>query len=86
MKSQIMRIKSTDNCRKLIKFVYIRYADDWRIISNSNKEIMEQIKSYIEKWLKDKLKLNLSIEKTKITNIEKEYCKFLGYRFSNNQN
>jgi len=35
--------------------------------------------------LRDNLKFNLSLEKTKITNIEKEYAHFLGFRFRNNQ-
>jgi hypothetical protein len=44
IKSILVHTKSTANHRKLVKFIYTRYADDWIILSNSTKEITEQIK------------------------------------------
>lgn len=79
------KTKSTSNKKTTIKFHYIRYADDWIITSNANKTILEPIKNEIDTWLKQNLKLQLSQDKTKITDITKEYCHFLGFRFKNNQ-
>ena len=76
--------KSTANNRKLIKFTYIRYADDWIILSNTNREKMDIVKEETAVWLKENLKLQISIEKTVITDLTKQYCKFLGFRFNNN--
>lgn len=85
--SQIYRkTKSTSNKKTPIQFYYTRYADDWIIISNADEKILTPIKEEIKEWLEKNLKLNLSQEKTKITNITKEYFTFLGFRFKNNQN
>lgn len=61
-----------------IRVRYIRYADDFIIAINGSRELASSIKSRITDWLKDKLKLELSQEKTLITHIS-EGIKFLGY-------
>ena len=76
--------KSTANNKKLIKFTYIRYAEDWIILSNTNKKVMETIKEETAGWIKENLKLQISKEKTIITDTTKQYFKFLGFRFRNN--
>ena len=45
---------------------------------------MESIKTETAEWLKENLKLQISQEKTTITDLTKQYCKFLGFRFRNN--
>ena len=55
----------------------IRYADDWCIITNSYKNAVK-LKHKIKVFLKRHLKLQLSEEKTKITNMLKRRIKFLG--------
>jgi hypothetical protein len=40
----------------------------------------EEIKGKISNWLKTELGLELSEEKTKITNVRKDFVKFLGYK------
>jgi hypothetical protein len=55
----------------------VRYADDWLMgiwgSKNQAKEIKEKIRSFLET-----LKLELSVEKTLITNARSEKAKFLG--------
>lgn len=56
----------------------IRYADDWVLVTNTKTNALEW-KKRIADFLKQKLKLELSEEKTLITNIRKNYVKFLGF-------
>lgn len=56
---------------------YVRYADDWVILTN-NKEDAERLKYKAKRYLKDTLKLDLSEEKTLITNVCSKPIKFLG--------
>jgi hypothetical protein len=64
---------------------YTRYADDWIILTNANKELAEIMKNKIQNWIEENLKLQLSLDKTKITDVQKEPALFLGFRISNNQ-
>lgn len=59
---------------------FIRYADDWVLITNS-KENAIKWKQRIAKYLKEQLKLELSNDKTLITNVKKTAIKFVGFRF-----
>lgn len=56
----------------------VRYADDWVLLTNS-KTNAEKWKHRIEKYLKNNLKLDLSPDKTLITNVSKRAIKFLGH-------
>jgi group II intron reverse transcriptase/maturase len=58
---------------------YVRYADDWVIGVTGPYELAVQIRDEARAFLKDTLKLELSMEKTKITHLGSEYAKFLGY-------
>ncbi len=63
-----------------LKEMYIvRYADDFRIMCR-NKEAAIRTKIAVTKWLQTRLKLEISEEKTKVTNMEKQYCDFLGFK------
>lgn len=57
---------------------YVRYADDWLCGVIGSKQDAEQIKSDIKDFLRSELKLELSIEKTLITNSKKK-ARFLGF-------
>lgn len=61
---------------------YVRYADDFVICVDGNKEMAEQIKHDATLFLRENLKLELSAEKTLITNLKDERVRFLGYEFS----
>ncbi len=56
----------------------IRYCDDWLIMTTMLSEA-KRILSFLQKYYKCRLKLNLSKEKTLITNLEENRVKFLGY-------
>ncbi|MBE6023753.1 MAG: group II intron reverse transcriptase/maturase [Cellulosilyticum sp.] len=56
---------------------YVRYADDWVILTD-NQEDAERLKHKAKRYLKETLKLELSEEKTLITNVRIKPIKFLG--------
>jgi len=75
-RTQMSSINRMDiNYRRL---KYVRYADDFLLGVIGSKEDCEKIKTDIKAFLDEKLKLELSDEKTLITNAKKP-AKFLGY-------
>jgi group II intron reverse transcriptase/maturase len=73
-KSRIASLKRT----KLKPVYLIRYADDWVLITNT-KENAQKWKLRTAKYLRTRLKLKLSEEKTKLTNVTKEPIHFVGF-------
>ena len=63
---------------KLKEMWIVRYADDFRIFCRTASEA-EKTKIAIEKWLKDRLRLDISPEKTRIVNTRKKSMEFLGF-------
>jgi group II intron reverse transcriptase/maturase len=61
------------------KMSYIRYADNWLIGLVSPREIAVALKNECKIFLKEVLKLELSLDKTKITYFPAKKVKFLGY-------
>ena len=57
---------------------FVRYADDWVLITDSLKSA-QYWKAKIAKYLKYEMKLELSEEKTHITNMKKKPIQFLGF-------
>lgn len=74
---ELRKIKST--IRTGFKLYYIRYADGWLIGIWGSKKDATKIHKKIVIFLKEKLDLELSIEKTKIIHAGKEKAQFLGY-------
>ncbi len=62
-----------------IRLRYVRYADDWIVGLVSTPEFAETIRSEIQTFLKDRLNLILSPEKTKITDLLHDKASFLGF-------
>lgn len=63
-----------------LKEMYIvRYADDFRILCRT-KTAAERIRIAITKWLRERLRLEVSPEKTRIVNVKKKYSEFLGFK------
>ncbi len=58
---------------------YVRYADDFLLGFIGSKEEAAQIKDEIQSFIKSKLKLELSIDKTLITHATTSSANFLGY-------
>ncbi len=63
-----------------LKEMYIvRYADDFRIFCRTKTEA-ERTKIAITQWLSERLKLEVSQEKTRVVNVKKKYAEFLGFK------
>ncbi len=63
-----------------LKEMYIvRYADDFKILTN-NYISAQKIFIAVIKWLKERLKLDISAEKSMVINLRKNYSNFLGFK------
>ncbi|NFG61416.1 group II intron reverse transcriptase/maturase [Clostridium sp. CMCC3677] len=57
----------------------VRYADDFKIFCRDYKTAQE-IYNATRLWLKERLDLDISPDKSKITNLRKNYTEFLGFK------
>lgn len=57
----------------------IRYADDFRVFCRTKTDA-ERAKYAVTQWLSDRLKLEVSPEKTKVVNVKRRYSDFLGFK------
>ena len=64
---------------RLKEMYIVRYADDFRILCRSKNDA-ERAKTAIVQWIADRLKLEVSAEKTRIINVKKKYMLFLGFK------
>ncbi len=60
-------------------FQVVRYADDFIILVSGTKEAAEAERDALAAFLRDELRMELSVEKTLITRVEEGF-EFLGYR------
>ena len=68
-------LKKTD-----LKEVWIvRYADDFKILCRT-RDCANRMFAAVQKWLKERLSLDISLEKSKIVNLRKHYSEFLGFK------
>lgn len=65
---------------KLKEMYFCRYADVIRLFCNDRKTAVK-VYYAAEKWLKERLNLEISSEKSKIVNLKKNYSEFLGIKF-----
>lgn len=66
--------------RSNLKEVYIvRYADDFKLFCRTRTEA-KKLFAAVQEWLKKRLGLEISPEKSKIVNLKKSYSEFLGYK------
>lgn len=65
---------------KLKEMHIVRYADDFKIFCN-NPKTAETVLLATKMWLKERLGLEVSEEKTKITYLKKNSSEFLGVKF-----
>lgn len=66
---------------KLKEIYILRYADDFKILCRNHKDA-EKIFKAVKLWLKDRLDLQTSSEKSKITNVRKGHTEFLGFKIT----
>lgn len=63
-----------------LKEVYIvRYADDFKLFCRNHSDAVKIFEA-TKQWLKERLKLEISPEKSKIVNLRKNYSNFLGIK------
>ena len=66
--------------RSTLKEVHaVRYADDFKIFCPTHEEAVRIYKA-TEQWLKDRLGLEISSEKSKVVNLKRQYSDFLGFK------
>lgn len=58
----------------------VRYADDFRIFCPT-KAVAVKTMHAVTQWLKERLRLDISPEKTRIVNTKRKYTEFLGFTF-----
>ena len=64
---------------RLKEMFIVRYADDFRIFCRTKSDA-EKTKLAITQWVSERLKLEVSKEKTRIVNVKRRYMDFLGFK------
>lgn len=64
---------------KLKEIYIVRYADDFKIFCR-NRSDANKIFIAVKQWLSERLKLQISEEKSKVVNLKKHYSEFLGFK------
>jgi group II intron reverse transcriptase/maturase len=72
--------KTKRRTQRLANFVYVRYADDFVVLTNGTKEQAKAMKEELHNFLSTTLRLDLSMEKTRVTHLNQGFD-FLGFRF-----
>lgn len=57
----------------------VRYADDFKIFCKKRSDAVKMFEA-TKQWLKDRLGLEVSPEKSKIVNLKRHYSEFLGFK------
>lgn len=66
------------NTTKLKEVHIVRYADDFKLFCRKRSDA-EKVFIAVKLWLQDRLKLEISEEKSKIVNLKRHYSEFLGF-------
>jgi group II intron reverse transcriptase/maturase len=64
---------------KLKEMHIVRYADDFKIFCRSHSDAVKTFEA-VRLWLKDRLGLEISLEKSKVINLKQRYSEFLGFK------
>lgn len=80
------KISYIDTNRQRIRYRYARYADDFIILTNMDRKMLEKLKLIIQSILDIELKATLEMTKTKITNLREEPAHFLGFEIRMHRN
>ena len=75
-KSHGYRIMKNTNLKEMY---IVRYADDFRIFCRSKEDAL-RTKEAVTAWITERLRLEVSPEKTRIVNVRKRYSEFLGFK------
>jgi len=72
------KLNAIRNGSKLKECYIIRYADDFKIMCRT-RDVAERTFIAVKAWLKERLHLEISPDKSKITNLRKKASDFLGF-------
>ena len=64
---------------KLKEMYIVRYADDFKIFCRKRSDA-DKVFIAVKLWLQDRLKLQISEEKSKVVNLKRHYSEFLGFK------
>lgn len=64
---------------KLKEVTCVRYADDFKIFTNSYQNAVKLFHA-TKSWLHERLSLEISPEKSKVINLKEQYSEFLGFK------
>lgn len=64
---------------KLKECYIVRYADDFKVFCRHKNDAIKLYEA-IRQWLKQRLNLDISPEKSKIVNLKRHYSEFLGFK------
>ena len=59
----------------------VRYADDFKIFCRKRSDAVKLFEA-VKLWLRERLGLEISPEKSRIVNLKKGYSEFLGFRIT----
>ncbi len=76
IKSHIYRALRGSNLKEMY---IVRYADDFKIFCRSRQDALRAFEA-VRRWLKDRLGLDISPEKSKVINMKQRYSEFLGFK------
>lgn len=76
---QTAKFHNLRRASNLKEIFLVRYADDFKIFCR-DYETANKIFIATKKWLKERLGLDINEDKSKITNVRKEYTQFLGFK------
>ncbi|WP_396334564.1 group II intron reverse transcriptase/maturase [Alkalihalobacillus sp. MEB130] len=79
-KDQSMKYRELKRTSNLKEMFFVRYADDFKIFCRDHQTAFTVFEA-VKKWLKERLSLEISHEKSKVVNLRKNYSEFLGYKF-----
>jgi len=79
-KDQSLKYRELKRTSKLKEMFIVRYADDFKIFCRDHQTAFTVFEA-VKKWLKERLGLEISQEKSKVVNLRKNYSEFLGFKF-----
>jgi len=82
LQHRIRKIPYYDPNRRTLDLFYVRYADDWIILTNTDQLIAQKLKDKIREFMLTDMGATLSEEKTLITDLRKDKAHFLGFEVS----
>lgn len=78
-KANISKFRALRESANLKECFIVRYADDFKIFCR-DYEMAQKMYIAVKKWLKERLDLDISPEKSKVLNLRKNYSEFLGFK------